>query len=93
MTTRAMLAFAPPSEGKRRSNRPFTFVSTCSMCGRERVQYAYTRRALVRLLEKVQVQVIYALCATCGVVWPINAQERRSIVDALGEPTQHPGNP
>jgi hypothetical protein len=85
MTATATPSLALPSEGERRST-PFTFVSTCSLCGQVRVQYAYTPRALralVRLLKKAQ---IYAYCRTCDVVWAINAQERRSIVDALGEP-------
>jgi len=73
--------FAPPSGGERRSNRPFTFISTCSVCRQQRVQYLYPRRALFRLLEEAQ--IIHAYCETCDVIWPITAQERVVIVRAI----------
>jgi len=86
MTAMATPTFTPPSEGERRSNAPFTFVSTCSVCGQGRAQSFYPRRALFRLLEKAQ--TIHAYCETCDRVWPINEQERvvivRTIKDQLG---------
>jgi hypothetical protein len=57
-----------------KSDRPINFIATCPGCGRERVQYAYTRLALVRLLEKGL--TIDAYCRKCDVVWPVSAQER-----------------
>ena len=57
-----------------RRNRPINFVATCPVCGQQRVQYAYTRRALVRLLERGQ--IVDAYCGTCDVVWPTSAEER-----------------
>jgi hypothetical protein len=66
----ATTTFASQAE----SDKPINFVSTCPTCGRERVQYAYTRRGLVRLLETGH--VIDAYCRRCDVVWPVSAQER-----------------
>ena len=83
MTAIATATLAPPPGSEQRSISPCTFVSTCSVCGQARVQYLYPRRALFRLLDKAQ--IIHAFCETCGLVWPITAQERRSILDALGE--------
>ena len=57
-----------------RRSTPIHFVSTCPICGQLRVQYAYTRRALVRLLEGGQ--MVDAYCGTCDVVWPASARER-----------------
>jgi hypothetical protein len=70
-----MAATATPSFAHRaKSDKPISFVSTCPACGQERVQYAYTRRALLRLLERGQ--IIDAYCRRCDVVWPVSAQER-----------------
>jgi len=70
-----MAGTATPSSAPRAtSDKPINFVSTCPACGQERVQYAYTRRALIRLLEKGQ--IIDAYCRRCDVVWPVSAQER-----------------
>ena len=74
MAAKSTPSFAPPSGSERRTSRPSPFVSTCPVCGQKRVQYAYTRRALVRLLEKGQ--IIDAYCRRCDVVWPVSAQER-----------------
>jgi hypothetical protein len=70
MSGSAMSSF----ESQVKSDRPINFVSTCPACGQKRVQYAYTRHALVRLLEKGQ--IIDAYCRRCDVVWPVSAQER-----------------
>jgi RNase P subunit RPR2 len=64
----------PSCESRAKSDKPFHFVSTCPACGQKRVQYAYTRLALVRLLEKGQ--IIDAYCRRCDVVWPVSGQER-----------------
>jgi len=66
---------ATPSFGSQaKSDKPINFASTCPVCGQKRVQYAYTRGALVRLLEKGQ--VIDAYCRRCDVVWPVSTEER-----------------
>ena len=65
---------ASRTKSERHKSRPINFVSTCPVCGQPRVQYAYTRRALVRLLQKGQ--IVDAYCGTCDVVWPASAQER-----------------
>ena len=65
---------APSFASQAKSDKPINFVSTCPECGQKRVQYAYTRRALVRLLEKGR--IIDAYCRRCDVVWPVSAQER-----------------
>jgi hypothetical protein len=83
MTAMATPPLAPLSEGERRSNRPFNFVSTCSVCGEARMQSLYPRRALFRLLEKAQ--TIHAYCETCDRVWPISARERVVIVRAIND--------
>jgi hypothetical protein len=72
--TIATPVLAPRTKTERPGNRPINFASTCPMCGQQRVQYAYTRRALIRLLEKGQ--IVDAYCGTCDVVWPASAQER-----------------
>jgi len=64
----------PSFASQAKSDKPIHFISTCPGCGKERVQYAYTRRALVRLLEKGL--RIDAYCRRCDVVWPVSAQER-----------------
>src|SRR5215467_5150412 len=81
MAAKSTLSFAPPSGSERRSSRPSPFVSTCPVCAQERVQYAYTRRALVGFLEKGQ--IVDARCETCDVVWPVSAQERVVIARAV----------
>ena len=67
-------ALASGTTSERRRSRRTYFVSTCPVCGQQRVQYAYTQRALVRLLQKDQ--IVDAYCGTCDVVWPASAQER-----------------
>jgi len=64
----------PSFASQAKSDKPINFVSTCPVCGRKRVQYAYTRGALVRLLEKDE--TIDAYCRRCDVVWPVSAAER-----------------
>ena len=58
------------------------FVSTCPVCGEEQLQLAYTRRALLRLLENAN--IIDAYCLACDVVWPVNVQERNLLAGAIG---------
>src|SRR6516225_8922236 len=57
------------------------FVSTCPVCGAQRLQLAYTRRALLRLLENAN--TIDAYCLACDVVWPVNVQERNLVAAAI----------
>lgn len=64
----------PSLESQAKSDAPINFVSSCPVCGQKRVQYAYTRGALVRLLENNQ--IIDAYCRRCDVVWPVSTQER-----------------
>jgi hypothetical protein len=59
---------------------PAIFASTCPACGQQRLQHAYTRRALTRLLESSQ--IIDAYCVACDVVWPVSARERVVIANA-----------
>jgi len=66
--------FASQAKRERRTSKPINFVSICPVCGQERVQHAYTRRALARLIEKAQ--IIDAYCRTCDVVWGVSAPER-----------------
>jgi hypothetical protein len=81
MAAMAKLPLTPPTEMGRRSRRPFTFVSTCTACGQERMQNFYTGRGLLRLIEKGQ--VIDAYCPTCNAVWAINSQERVVMARAI----------
>jgi len=62
------------------------FFATCPVCGQLQVQRAYTRRALVSLLENGR--IIDAYCVSCDVVWPVNAQERNLMTTAIaaGQP-------
>ena len=57
------------------------FVSTCPVCGAQQLQLAYTRRALIRLLENAN--TIDAYCLACDVVWPVNVQERNLVAAAI----------
>jgi hypothetical protein len=65
---------ASPTNSARRGSGTANFVATCPVCGQPRVQYAYTQRSLIRLLQKGQ--VVDAYCGTCDVVWHASAQER-----------------
>jgi hypothetical protein len=48
-----MAAMATPSfASQAKRERPISFISACSVCGQERLQHAYTRRALLRLIKK-----------------------------------------
>ena len=58
-----------------------TFVSTCPKCGHEQPQHAYTRRVLIRLLNKRR--KIDAYCIDCNVCWSISESERRTQLNAL----------
>lgn len=57
------------------------FVSSCPICGHQRLQSTYTRDALIRLLKRGR--DIDASCITCDVLWSINDCERADIVRAL----------
>jgi hypothetical protein len=59
---------------------PIIFASTCPVCGQQRLQQVYTRRALIRLIESSQ--MIDAYCISCDVVWPVSAHERIVIANA-----------
>jgi hypothetical protein len=59
------------------------FTSICPKCKEGRTQRGYTRTALANLLNSGY--QIEAYCVGCDEFWPISAQERRSIADALGE--------
>ena len=61
--------------------KPVPFLSTCPACGQQQLQLAYTRRALIRLLETGN--IIDAYCLACDVVWPVSAQERNLMVTAI----------
>jgi hypothetical protein len=58
-----------------------SFFSTCPACGQQQLQLAYTRRALLKLLESGN--IIDAYCLACDVVWPVTAQERNLVVAAI----------
>ena len=58
-----------------------SFFSTCPACGQQQLQLAYTRRALLRLLESGN--IIDAYCLACDLVWPVNAQERNLVATAI----------
>jgi len=59
---------------------PVIFASACPVCGQQRLQRAYTRRALRRLIESNE--IIDAYCFACDVVWPVSALERVVIANA-----------
>jgi hypothetical protein len=61
--------------------KPVRFLSTCPACGQQQLQLAYTRRALLKLLESGN--IIDAYCLACDVVWPVNAQERHRVATAI----------
>jgi len=61
--------------------RLVSFFSTCPACGQQQLQLAYTRRALLRLLESGN--IIDAYCLACDVVWPVNAHERNLLATAI----------
>jgi hypothetical protein len=61
--------------------KPVSFFSTCPACGQRQLQLAYTRRALLSLLETAN--IIDAYCLACDVVWPVSARERNLVVAAI----------
>jgi len=67
--------------GKRIGSERVRFLSTCPVCGEQQLQLAYTRRALLRLLENAN--IIDAYCLACDVVWPVNVQERNLVAAAI----------
>jgi len=73
--------------------KPVSFFSTCPTCGRQQLQLAYTRRALISLLRNGN--IIDAYCLACDAVWPVNAEERNLVVAAIAAgklaPKQHRG--
>ena len=69
--------------------KPVPFFSTCPACGQKQLQLAYTRRALLRLLESDN--IIDAYCLTCDLVWPVSKQDRDSVAAAVA--AGHPGAP
>jgi hypothetical protein len=64
------------------------FTSICPRCSESQPQCGYTRRTLANLLSAGY--QIEAHCVGCNNFWRISAQERRLIVDALGELIYHP---
>jgi hypothetical protein len=74
MAAMATLSLAAATGSGRSSSRTFTFLSICTAYRQQRVQNFYTRRGVLRLIEKAQ--VIEGYCGTCDVVSPVNAQER-----------------
>jgi hypothetical protein len=66
--------------------KPVRFLSKCPTCGQQKLQLAYTRRALLRLLETAN--IIDAYCLACDVVWPVSSEERKLMVTAIaaGQP-------
>jgi len=64
---------------------PFTFTSTCPRCGHERPQDDFDRRSLRRSLALGH--LIEGYCAACDDLWPINAEERVLLAQALTSDT------
>jgi len=58
-----------------------TFISTCPTCGHPQLQDAYTRAALIRLLQRGR--IIEADCLKCDVLWPISPEERAAVAEAI----------
>ena len=81
MAATAMSSFASRTRSARRLRKPINFAATCPSCGHPRVQYAYTRRALLRLIGKAQ--VIDAYCGTCDVVWAVSQKELGELAAAV----------
>jgi hypothetical protein len=81
MAATAKLSFPRSNLSERRNGRPFTFFSTCPVCREERLQYAYTRRALVNLLQSGP--MVDAYCTKCDGVWHVSAQERAALASMI----------
>ena len=58
-----------------------SFASACPTCGEARIQDAYTRGTLMRLLELHL--PIAGCCLTCDKIWIIPAQERNRAAEAV----------
>jgi hypothetical protein len=80
MATIATLSFVPSTWSERRS-KPFTFFSRCPVCKEERLQCAYTRRALVNLLQSGP--KVDAYCTKCDRIWHVSAQERAALASVI----------
>jgi len=61
----------------RSAHQSVPFTSLCPKCKRERPQDAYTRSALLELLDARR--AIEARCVTCNETWLISEQERTGI--------------
>jgi hypothetical protein len=57
------------------------FTSACPRCTREQPQRGFTRATLQRLLDVGY--PIEAYCVMCDQFWPVSADVRQTIVDAL----------
>jgi hypothetical protein len=55
MAAMATLSLAAATGSGRSSSRTFTFLSTCTACGQQRVQNFYTRRGVLWPIKKAQV--------------------------------------
>jgi hypothetical protein len=64
---------------------PFTFTSRCPRCGHERSQDDFDRRSLRRSLALGH--LIEGYCAACDDLWPISAEERGVLAQALASDT------
>ncbi len=60
---------------------PFVFASACPDCRQQRCQHGHTRRTLIRLIQSGQ--IIDAYCLSCDLVWPVSAEERVLIAQAI----------
>ena len=57
------------------------FVATCPRCRRSQSQQAFSRAALLRLLDDdLEIQ---AYCVSCHSFWPISEPERFTIIEEL----------
>jgi hypothetical protein len=59
----------------------FVFMSTCPRCGHQRSQDVFARSGLLRSLALGH--LIEGYCAACDELWPISANERTLLTQAL----------
>jgi hypothetical protein len=57
------------------------FAAICPKCRQQVLQHGYSRVLLFGFLDVDY--PIEAYCAPCDEIWPISAQERRAVIDAL----------
>jgi hypothetical protein len=73
-------------QGRQRLGQGFAFVATCPSCKRAQLQNAFTRAALVRLLNGGY--PVEGYCTACDEFWIVSIQKRVEIIERIAMTAQ-----